>query len=81
MAATEQISLVDFELDDVPTFPGRLPSGGVVRGELIRSMEPQYEAEKECNLALDRLIKALRQVARSGPFDTRYSLQHPRRDH
>lgn len=53
---------VEFPLDEPPTLPHRATSGAVIKAAVLRSFEQQSIAEKECNSALDKLVKLVRSI-------------------
>lgn len=71
----EVIEVSEFPLDEPPTLPTRVPSGGTIKAQVMRSFQEQHDAEKRCNAALDRLIRVVRAIeAERVPEQLRESL-------
>lgn len=65
----------EFPLDEPPTLPTRVPSGGAIKAQIMRSFQQQHDAEKRCAAALDRLIRVVRDIeAERVPEQLRESL-------
>lgn len=66
VSTARQTPVVEFALEDPPTYPTKL-SGGAVKHHLVVAFSEQVAAEREAHQALDALIKLVRRADSAPP--------------
>jgi hypothetical protein len=51
-----------FDAQEAPTAPRRTYSGAPIKGRVIRAMDEQRKAFRQCNEAADKLMDSLRKT-------------------